>query len=131
MSTCYWVMAGFSPGYMETSFDTIDRLAHARVAADRFVQLDTDRWLRWVRALRTNRLEDGDFAAMTAPTLVLATELDSWHAGPTVGMAEALVRRLPNAELKVVERLGTFFFIEAPERFRTLAGDFLAHHAVN
>jgi pimeloyl-ACP methyl ester carboxylesterase len=127
----YWVMAGFSPRFMETDFDTIERLAKARVQADRFVSLDTARWLRWVRALRTNWLEDADFARMTAPTLVLATELDSWHAGPTVGMAEALVRRLPQAELKVVERLGTFFFTEQPERFRALAAGFLERHAVN
>jgi pimeloyl-ACP methyl ester carboxylesterase len=127
----YWVMAGFSPRFMETSFDTIDRLAKARVQADRFVSLDTAPWLRWVRALRTNWLEEPDFRSMTAPTLVLATELDSWHAGPTVGMAEALVRRLANAELEVVAGLGTFFFTEDPDRFRALAGGFLERHAVN
>jgi pimeloyl-ACP methyl ester carboxylesterase len=127
----YWVMAGFSPRFMETDFDTIERLAKARVQADRFVSLDTARWLRWVRALRTNWLVDADFARMTAPTLVLATELDSWHAGPTVGMAEALARRLPNAELELVAGLGTFFFTEDPERFRALAGGFLERHGGN
>jgi pimeloyl-ACP methyl ester carboxylesterase len=49
-------------------------------------------------------------------------------AGPTVGMAAALARRLPDAELKVVAGLGTFFFIEDPDRFRALAGPFLERH---
>jgi pimeloyl-ACP methyl ester carboxylesterase len=124
----YWVMAGFTAGFMERDFDTVQRLAEARVRTDRFVTLDVDRWERWVRALRTNWLTDADFTAMRAPTLVLATELDSWHAGPTVGMAAALQARLPNSELKVVEGLGTFFFTEAPQRFRDLAGPFLARH---
>jgi len=125
----YWVMAGFSPEFLENNFDTVERLAKARIAADRFVALDTARWMRWVRALRTNWLTDDDFAGMTAPTLILATALDSWHAGPTVGMASALQRRLAAAELKVVDGLGTFFFTEAPERFRELATPFLERRA--
>ncbi|MCM0018365.1 MAG: alpha/beta hydrolase [Tagaea sp.] len=125
----YWVMAGFSPAFLENEFDTVERMAKARIAADRFVTLDTSRWMRWVRALRTNWLEESDFPAMTAPTLVLATALDSWHAGPTVGMAEALTKRLPSADLKVVEGLGTFFFTEDPARFRDLAAGFLERSA--
>jgi pimeloyl-ACP methyl ester carboxylesterase len=121
----YWVMAGFSPAFMEHSFDVIERLAAARIAADRFVRLDPARWMRWVKALRTNWLSDEELATMTMPTLVLATALDSWHAGPTVGMAEALAARLPSAELSVIDGHGTFFFIERPALFEQHAGAFL------
>ncbi len=121
----YWVMAGFSPAFLETNFDEVERLAKARIQADRFVSLDPERWMRWVRALRTNWLDDEEIAAVTTPTLILATELDSWHAGPTVGMAEALHRRLQASEFQVVDGLGTFFLIEAPDRFASLAEPFL------
>ena len=95
------------------------------IESDRFVKLDTARWLRWVHALRSNWLTDAELAAMRVPTLVLATGLDSWHAGPTVGMAQALAARLPRAELSVIENYGTFFCIERPELFTGLAGGFL------
>ena len=130
----YWVMAGFSPEFLEREFDTVDRLALARIAADRFVSLDPERWLRWVWALRSNWLSDAELAAMSMPTLVLATSLDSWHAGPTVGMARTLSDKLPNARLETVEGYGTFFFIEKPELFRGHADAHLraaaAHRAI-
>ena len=127
----YWVMAGFSPHFLETQFDVIDRLAQARITADRFVSIDPERWLRWVRALRSNWLTDAELAAMDVPTLVMATQLDSWHAGPTIGMAQALVARLPNATLETVDGYGTFFFIEEPALFRSKAGPFLERQALD
>ena len=118
----YWVMAGFSPDFLERNFDVVDQLATARIASDRFVSIDIERWIRWVRALRTNWLTEKELAAIDVPTLVLATELDSWHAGPTIGMASALAARLRGAELKTIPGYGTFFFIEesaaAPETSR-------------
>ena len=125
----YWVMAGFSPSFLEQEFDTVDKLARARIDADRFVSLEPDRWMRWVRALRTNWLTDAELASMHAPTLVLASSLDGWHAGPTVGMAHALASRLPAAKVSVIEGYGTFFFIERPALFRDHAGAFLAEQA--
>ena len=125
----YWVMAGFSPGFMERRFDVIERLAKARVEKDRFVKQDVERWLRWVRALRTNWLDDAELAAMTTPTLVLASELDGWHAGPTVGMARALHARLKASELIELPSVGTFCFIERPSLFLEAAGPFLARRA--
>lgn len=125
----YWVMAGFSPGFMERSFDVVETLSRARIAADRFVTLDVETWMRWVRALRTNWLSDADLAGLRTPTLVMATELDPWHAGPTVGMARALAARLCDARLEVVEKLGTFFFIEEPRLFGDIAGPFLVEQA--
>jgi pimeloyl-ACP methyl ester carboxylesterase len=125
----YWVMAGFSPGFMERRFDVIERLAKARVEKDRFVKQDVERWLRWVRALRTNWLDDAELAAMTTPTLVLASELDGWHAGPTVGMARALHARLKASELIELPGVGTFCFIERPSLFLEAAGPFLARRA--
>ena len=86
----YWVMAGFSPDSSNASSTRSRGWRSARIEADRFVSLDPERWMRWVRALRSNWLTDDELAAMTMPTLVLATSLDSWHAGPTVGMAQAL-----------------------------------------
>lgn len=121
----YWVMAGFSPGFLERSFDTIERLALARIEADRFVSVEPERWMRWVRALRTRWLDDAELASLELPTHLLATSLDSWHAGPTVGMARALAARLPRAELSVIEGYGTFFFIEDPALFEYHAGAFL------
>ncbi len=125
----YWVMAGFTPGFLEDSFDTVDRLARARIEADRFVSLDPDRWMRWVKALRTNWLTDTELAATTAPILVMATSLDNWHAGPTVGMAQALAARLPSSQLSVIEGYGAFFFIERPQLLLDHAGAFLAAQA--
>lgn len=124
----YWVMAGFSPAFMERRFDVVERLARTRVEKDRFVALDTARWRRWVRALRTNWASDAELAAIDVPVRVLATELDGWHAGPTVGMAQALCARLRTADLATLPGVGTFFFIEDPARFRAAAGPFLARH---
>lgn len=125
----YWVMAGFSPQYLEQNFDTVERLAEARIASDRFVTIDPDRWLRWVQALRTNWLTDQELSAITTPTLVMATSLDNWHAGPTIGMAEALAARMPSAALRTIDGYGTFFFIERPALFAQHAGSFLRDHA--
>lgn len=127
----YWVMAGFSSRFLEARFDVVDRLAQARIAADSFVSIDVERWLRWVRALRTNWLSDADLASMKVPMLVLATELDNWHAGPTLGMAEALAARLPSAELATIAGYGTFFFIEEPALFEQKAGAFLERCATS
>ena len=87
------------------------------------------RWLRWVRALRSNWLAPAELAAITTPTLVLASELDGWHAGPTVGMARALCAQLPAAELLELKSVGTFCFIENPALFRQVAVAFLVSHA--
>jgi pimeloyl-ACP methyl ester carboxylesterase len=125
----YWVMAGFSPGFMEENFDLVQRLAQARIERDRFMSQDSTRWLRWVRALRSNWLEPAELAAITTPTLILASELDGWHAGPTVGMARALCARLPAAEMLELKSLGTFCFIENPALFRQIAEPFLVSHA--
>jgi pimeloyl-ACP methyl ester carboxylesterase len=125
----YWVMAGFSPGFMEQNFELVQRLAQARIAKDRFLDQDSTRWLRWVRALRSNWLEPAELAAITTPTLILASELDGWHAGPTLGMARALCAHLPAAELLELESVGTFCFIVNPALFRQVADAFLVSHA--
>ena len=78
----YWVMAGFSP--RDLPLRRRGPLATARIASDRFVSIDIERWIRWVRALRANWLTEKELAAIDVPTLVLATELDT---GPTIGMA--------------------------------------------
>jgi pimeloyl-ACP methyl ester carboxylesterase len=125
----YWVMSGFSPGFMEQNFGVIEQLAQARIEKDRFMSQDSTRWLRWVRALRSNWLAPAELDAITTPTLVLASELDGWHAGPTVGMARALCAQLPAAELLELKGVGTFCFIENPALFRQVADAFLVSHA--
>jgi pimeloyl-ACP methyl ester carboxylesterase len=125
----YWVMAGFSPGFMEAHFDRIAALANARIERDRFVNQDSERWLRWVWALRTKWLTNDELASLTTPTLVLASELDGWHAGPTVGMARALCARMPAATMHELKGVGTFCFTEDPALFGTFALPFLVGHA--
>jgi pimeloyl-ACP methyl ester carboxylesterase len=74
-------------------------------------------------------LTDAELGAMRMPALILATGLDSWHAGPTVGMARALAARIPASSLSVIDGYGTFFFIERPELFGECAGRFLRRMA--
>ncbi len=96
----YWVMAGFSP----VSSSAIRR---GRAACPTRGSRPTDSSRSTPSAgcdgygrCAPTGLSDDELAAMNVPTLVLATSLDSWHAGPTVGMARALVERLPDAALK-------------------------------
>jgi proline-specific peptidase len=60
--------------------------------------------------------------AITAPTLVVSGELDP-SGGAAVG--EELAEHIPNARLVVLEGIGHFPWIEAPERFRTEVAAFL------
>ena len=122
----YFAMAGFSPGFMEKNFDLVERMVENRLKTDRFITQDVAAWERWLRALRTNWQTEADFAAMArVPARIVATELDSWHAGPTPGMADALAAHLPLASVRVVRGYGNFFFIEAPDEFAAATGDFL------
>jgi pimeloyl-ACP methyl ester carboxylesterase len=121
----YWVMAGLSDGFIANRFDEVARIADARVERDRFVRSDPERFFAWVRALRRNWLSDEEFARIRVPTLVLATELDRWNAGPSVEMARALCARSPALNLEIMRGVGGLFPVEAPELFAKTAGNFL------
>ena len=53
--------------------------------------------------LKPGRLTDDEFGRISAPTLVVVTELDNWHAGPSVSMAREVCNRIPSAQLKIIE----------------------------
>jgi pimeloyl-ACP methyl ester carboxylesterase len=77
----YWVMAGLSSGFIGQHFDQVEKMVAARMKGDKFVKTDPDVFINWVRALRRNWITDEEFGRIRAPTLVMATELDNWHAG--------------------------------------------------
>jgi pimeloyl-ACP methyl ester carboxylesterase len=81
--------------------------------------------MRWVRALRRNWIADEEFGRIGAATLIMATGLDRWNAGPSVAMAEAVQAHIENSRLAVIENAGGHFLIEQPERFFEVAGPFL------
>ena len=121
----YWVMAGLTDAFIGSRFDEVERLARARIQSDRFLAQDTGRFMRWVRGLRRTWLGDDEFARIRAPTLILATELDRWNAGPSIAMAKEVQARIRGAELRVIENAGGHFLIEDPGRFLALAEPFL------
>lgn len=121
----YWFMAGLTPGYVDRNFDHVMALARQRAEADRFVHADIERLTKWIRALRRHWLTDQELAAIRTPVSILAPRLDLWHAGPTVAMAEALARRIPGAELRVLEDAGSLIALEDPDRIAGMHADAL------
>jgi pimeloyl-ACP methyl ester carboxylesterase len=121
----YWVMAGLTDAFIASQFDEVERLAKARIRSDRFLRQDTDRFMGWVRALRQNWISTAELARIRAPSLILATGLDRWNAGPSVAMAKEVHARIPGSRLVIIEDAGGHFLIEQPERFLDLAGPFL------
>lgn len=122
----YWVMAGFSDRFLDANFDTVERLVADRMRGDRFIQSDPERFIAWVRALRTNWITDREFATVTAPTYIMATELDRWSAGPSVAMAREIHVRIHGSRLVVIEDVGGHFLIEDPDRFIAVIRPFIA-----
>ncbi len=121
----YFYMAGVSDHFIETRFDEIADMAERRAAGDKFVTLDLDRLTRWIRGLRRDWIDDDELRAITAPTMVVATGLNRWHAGPTVPMAEAVAGLIPNADLAVMDRAGPLVLLEDPDGFAARVAPFL------
>ncbi|MEE4601423.1 MAG: alpha/beta hydrolase [Desulfobacteraceae bacterium] len=121
----YWVMAGLSSGFIGQHFDQVEKMVAARMKGDKFVKTDPDVFINWVRALRRNWITDEEFGRIRAPTLVMATELDNWHAGPSVSMAREVCDRIPNAELQIIEGFGGHFLVEDPAKFMEIAEPFI------
>ncbi len=121
----YWFMAGLSPDFVERHFDEVERMVAARLRGDSFVALDVDRIMKWVRALRRSWVSDEELAGIAVPTLVVATELDTWHAGPTVTMAREVHARIPGSRLAVIENAGPLVLLENPDIFMDVAEPFV------
>ncbi|MEO1020886.1 MAG: alpha/beta hydrolase, partial [Pseudomonadota bacterium] len=110
----YWTMAGLSDSFIANHFDQVEAIAKARLENDRFINQNSEAFLRWVRGLRRNWLTSAEWTRITAPVLILATENDRWNAGPSIAMAEAVRDRLPRAELHILKGVGGHFLIEDP-----------------
>lgn len=121
----YWVMSGLSNAFIENNFDVVKRLVDARLAADRFLRSGSERFNQWARAVRTKAVSDEELAGIRAPTLVVASELERWNAGPGPAMAKLLHARIPGAELALLEDVGELVLVEAPERFFAVLDPFI------
>jgi pimeloyl-ACP methyl ester carboxylesterase len=121
----YWVMAGFSIDFIENHFDEVEKLVAARMAGDKFVRVDVERFMKWANALRRNWVNDEEMERITAPTLVVATELERWNAGPSVSMAREVQKRIPKSKMAVLQNVGELVLIEAPEKFLAVLEPFV------
>jgi pimeloyl-ACP methyl ester carboxylesterase len=121
----YWFMAGLSPAFVARRFDEVERLVAARLAGDRFLALDVERAMSWIRMLRGSHVDDAELARLQAPVLVVAHSEDRWHAGPSVEMAEVLRTRIPGARYALLHGFGSLVLLEAPEAFLAVAERFL------
>jgi pimeloyl-ACP methyl ester carboxylesterase len=120
----YWFMGGLSPAFVAHRFDEVERMVAARVAGDRFLALDVERAMRWIRALRGSHVSDEELGRLTAPVLVVAHTEDRWHAGPTVEMAERVHARIPGSRFASMQGFGSLVLLEAPEVFLAAAEPF-------
>jgi pimeloyl-ACP methyl ester carboxylesterase len=121
----YWVMSGLSNGFIENNFDVVKRLVDARIAADRFVKGGSERFMQWAKALRTQCVSEEELGGIRVPTLVVASELERWNAGPGPEMARLLHARIPGAEFAFLENVGELVLVEAPEKFIAVLAPFL------
>jgi pimeloyl-ACP methyl ester carboxylesterase len=123
--TKYWLLAGFSDGFIRTNFDRIEAIARQRMDGDHFVTFDIDMAMDWMRALRRNWFTSGELARLDIPTLILAGGQNRWHAGPSPEMALALHRQIPNSRLHMMEALGPLLLLEAAEEAGRVISSFL------
>jgi pimeloyl-ACP methyl ester carboxylesterase len=112
----YWYMGGLSPGFVERNFDQVERWADQRNNGDAFLKRDPAQIIKWMRALRGCWIDLPELAGNVTPTLIIAHELDPWHAGPSAAMARALHTHLPHARFELLEGLGSMAPIEDPDR---------------
>lgn len=92
-----------------------------QVVLGEFKQLDFGRYLRMVLALHQHTAETY-LHELEIPTLVTAGTHD-WMASPSVG--RELVRRLPNAELFLIENGTHYSLVEHPETVQGAIEEFL------
>jgi proline-specific peptidase len=103
-----------SPEYLQNSF--------ARIAYDVYRTM----WGEESEFRITGTLKDFDFYPrlheIRVPTLVIAGASDM----PTPAMAQKTVDAIPNAQLEIFEHSRHFPFLEEPEKFVQVVGEFLA-----
>lgn len=124
----YWFMNGLSARFVKEHFDRVETWVGARVAGDRFLTLDVERAMRWIRALRRKWTSDTELARCRIPTLVVAHSEDRWHAGPSVDMARRLADALGDATFATLEGYGSLVLLEAPSVFLAAADPFFERH---
>jgi len=122
----YWFMGGLSKGFVDKRFDDVERWVAARLAGDRFLALDVERAMLWIRSLRGSHVGDDELARLRVPVQIVAHSEDRWHAGPTVAMAESLRDRIPGARYALLQGYGSLVLLEAPEVFLDAVEPFLA-----
>ena len=120
----YWLLAGLTPGYVDTNFDQVETWAEARARGDQFVSQNSKRVMKWVRALRNNWVSEEAMATIQTPTLIVAPDLDPWNAGPTVEMACKINLALPKSRLEVMGNAGSLIPLENPQRFLSVLEPF-------
>lgn len=113
----YWFLSGLSPGFSQNHFDQVEAWAQRRASGDRFVSSHREASFQWIEALRNHWLTEAESQGIAAPTLILAPELDLWHAGPNVAMARSVGRLIPSAEIEVVCDRGSLYPLEDPNDF--------------
>ncbi len=113
----YWLMAGFSQNFVERNYMLVDQWAEARIGGDRLVNQDVARVMKWVRALRSQWVDEDRLRTIDTPLLIVAPSVDHWHAGPTVEMADALHAAIPGSHLQVLDGAGSMIVLEDPKRF--------------
>ena len=121
----YWFLSGLSPGFSRDHFDRVEIWARRRASGDSFVSSNHEATFRWIEALRNHWLTEGESQRIAAPTLILAPELDLWHAGPNVAMARSVARLIPSARIEIVADRGSLYPLEDPDDFVLRVSRFL------
>ncbi len=112
----YWYMAGLSQAFVAQHFDQVEAWVERRVTRDPFLRADPQRTSRWMEVLRRGWIDDATLSALRVPVSIVAPTRNAWHAGPTVEMAQSLARRIPGAQLQLLEGYGSLVPLEVPER---------------
>nr|WP_306268752.1 alpha/beta hydrolase [Pararhizobium sp. IMCC3301] len=113
----YWFLSGLSPKFSQEQFDKVETWAQLRASGDSFVSTNRDAAFRWIEALRNHWLSGDESQSIVAPTLILAPELDLWHAGPNVDMARAVERLIPASKMEIIADRGSLYPLEDPDDF--------------
>jgi pimeloyl-ACP methyl ester carboxylesterase len=119
--TYYWLLTQHTPDYSEQHFDRIKALVEARLKADTG-RLDTQRVLKWIKAIREQAASDEELEGIYTPTLLVAPAFESF---PRLPHLRRLNAKIKTSELAVIPGGGAMVLQEAPEKFMAAAGRFL------
>ncbi|MBW2060641.1 MAG: alpha/beta hydrolase [Deltaproteobacteria bacterium] len=119
--TYFWLLSQHTPGYTEEHFDRIQALVDARLKADRG-RLDTQRVLKWIKAIRQQVASDEELAAINVPTLLVAP---AFEAFPLLAHVRRLQTKIKTSEMALIPGGGSMVLSEAPDKFMAAAGKFI------